>query len=808
MEKDLITLFKDFKKVVKNISLNELYEMTKSGAVRPQVENIRRYEAEHNSEMTASLKKALPAVTVAAVFNGGRTKDYFSCLSGLTVLDFDELNEKLNDVKAIVISDKHTLMANISPRGNGLKVIVRIQPENTELPTSWEEADRFYRTAYTYVVDYYSQLCHCEVDTSGKDITRLNFLSYDADAFLNQEAIPFIVPIELNAKENKEEATADKKTKENKQKSVGEKNLETLLDTKASDDRLQALFKITCKNLYSEGDNYKRGNRNNFVYKAVHTLNDYGIPKATAGKMVNTAMPMLCSIELIDDEQKEETEEPLTKSEVDAILKSVYENNSDTFGKSKIGKVVMNRINMQVELTRHYIMRRNVLAKRIEYILRRDYNEGSRKFKEMEDGIINHICGRLQEQDHDIPCSQVHMLVNSPFTPAFDPVRDYFDHLPEWDGKDYLAEWTHSLRTNDDSRFENVMKMFYVGMFVAYFNDSKVNHIVPVLYSGSQGGGKTWFWDNMLPPELKAHRYNGKIHDDKDSLSYVATKLLICVDEMNHLDRKEMQEMKDLVTRDSVDMRLAYERFSHKFPHIASFVGTCNDTNFMNDPSGNRRWHVFEVHDVDMDYVPNYPQLFAQVKYLMNSCFKYYIDKNEQEELAAYAYQFEHNSDEFEYMMRYVRKYPPHCQKKQEHTVSDILNCFQRYQSDYIIDRPAKSRLAKALARKGYEYHNKHNVNHYTCHLLTAEQWGYIDKYRNPNVLIDLEFDKFVPREILIAGDNAVISDICKAKEILNSVDGDFEKAQRLYDKYIADDKDLSFLNKGNSLTNENTLPF
>jgi hypothetical protein len=52
---------------------------------------------------------------------------------------------------------------------------------------------------------------------------------------------------------------------------------------------------------------------------------------------------------------------------------------------------------------------------------------------------------------------------------------------------------------------------------------------------------------------------------------------------------------------------------------------------------------------------------------------------------------------------------------------------------------------------------------------------------------LDVDYDKRVPREVLIAGDDAKIADIVKAKEILKEANNDFEKAQSLYRKYITE---------------------
>jgi hypothetical protein len=52
---------------------------------------------------------------------------------------------------------------------------------------------------------------------------------------------------------------------------------------------------------------------------------------------------------------------------------------------------------------------------------------------------------------------------------------------------------------------------------------------------------------------------------------------------------------------------------------------------------------------------------------------------------------------------------------------------------------------------------------------------------------LDVDYDKRELREVLIAGDDAKIADIVKAKEILKEANNDFEKAQSLYRKYITE---------------------
>lgn len=120
---------------------------------------------------------------------------------------------------------------------------------------------------------------------------------------------------------------------------------------------------------------------------------------------------------------------------------------------------------------------------------------------------------------------------------------------------------------------------------------------------------------------------------------------------------------------------------------------------------------------------------------------------------------------------------------------------------DTVIDKAASARMGKMLARKEYPFVKTRKSKEYYCHLLTAEQLEYSTQYKDTSTYMDLNFDKFVAKEILIAGDSAKIADICKAREFLDQTDGKMEEAQKLYNKYIKESRDLSF-------ANDEMLPF
>ena len=76
--------------------------------------------------------RQLPAFTPAGVFSRRNRKGLVSH-SGLLVLDYDDIEaQDLAQMKAIATGAVHTAAAFISPSGNGIKVLVVVEPKPTD----------------------------------------------------------------------------------------------------------------------------------------------------------------------------------------------------------------------------------------------------------------------------------------------------------------------------------------------------------------------------------------------------------------------------------------------------------------------------------------------------------------------------------------------------------------------------------------------------------------------------------------------------------------------------------------------------
>ena len=133
-------------------------------------------------------KLKLPAVTWSGCFKQRKT---LIAHSGLIVLDFD--NVDIGELLSEIHDDTHVLLAFVSPSGNGVKVVVRVEP----VPASAKE----HAVAFQAVCNAFEH--YGDIDASGKDINRLCFLAHDPRALYHR----IYTPIEWSKEDVQQEDT-------------------------------------------------------------------------------------------------------------------------------------------------------------------------------------------------------------------------------------------------------------------------------------------------------------------------------------------------------------------------------------------------------------------------------------------------------------------------------------------------------------------------------------------------------------------------------------------------------------------------
>ena len=157
----------------------KVLQQIQKGHWKKKINDIRYHLKNGNENEAAKIKSNLPCMTISATFKERRKKDYIDSYTGLLHLDYDKL-ENAEEVKTNLISIPYTYSAFISPSGNGVKVLVKS-----------DNAMSSHEVAFNSLREYYDKIVSVESDSHVKDITRLCYMSYDPDLYLNETSEVF-----------------------------------------------------------------------------------------------------------------------------------------------------------------------------------------------------------------------------------------------------------------------------------------------------------------------------------------------------------------------------------------------------------------------------------------------------------------------------------------------------------------------------------------------------------------------------------------------------------------------------------------
>jgi hypothetical protein len=283
-------------------------------------------------------------------------------------------------------------------------------------------------------------------------------------------------------------------------------------------------------------------------------------------------------------------------------------------------------------LSSHYDFRLNLITGRLEM---KQKHENT--YHIMEDVELNSIHRELKKISQSIGKDGLYMLLYSDFTPTYDPFKEYFNALPEWDGStDHIAELVDTLEfkdSNEKKLFIKYLKRWLVGLVACATEPQSINQSAIILV-GKQGIGKSRWLNYLVPKTLSTYKFIGTIDPaNKDTLVFLSECLLINLDELETLKKPEIGGLKYIMTLPSVKVRRPYDRLPQDMIRRASFVGSINNSDFLNDPTGSRRFLVFEIENVldfqkiDMDKV------YSQVKYLLADGEQFWFSEQEINEI-------------------------------------------------------------------------------------------------------------------------------------------------------------------------------
>ena len=696
---DHFTIFQDFYRVIAEMTEEEIVSAISNGTYRETVEDVRRIFAEQGEKAANEKKIELPEITFSANYRGGRSNATLVKYLGYIVVDIDhQTQEALARILALAKKCAHTRIAFISPKGMGLKIVVRVCRPDGTLPETIQEIEDFHHAAYHKIASFYAQLCGVEVDTSGQDVSRTCLFSYDPDIYFNPDATAFTVeqpPMFFKSQKKKKASGKKKKTTAPDNNPLTE---QVALNYHSSHTSLM----VTLNYYHNKSEKYVTGNRNNYLYCLACMYNRYGVPQEEAAAFIKSQFT------------------DLPADEMDALIGSAYGHNEE-FDTRKLNSTQKRMLQIEQHIKENYDTRYNEVLHIMEYRRRKTDTEQPEPFHILDEMMENSIWMEMNELGYSCTVKTIQNLIYSDFSITYHPIREYLDSLPEWDGTDYIGILANSVHTSHQKFWVECLERYLVGMCAAATQDDVVNHTVLLLCSEIQNIGKTTFINNLLPPELRAYLSTGLINpSNKDDLAKIAQAMLINLDEFEGMSGRELNIFKDLVTRKVISIRLPYARRSQNFPHTASFAGTCNYQEVLHDTTGNRRFLCFHVDSMEFIKI-NYAQLYAQIKYLLNKPgYQYWFTQSENSRIEENNEDFIFHSPEEELVLTHIRK-PERFEKVHYLTVTEIAELI-RERTGYQYSHGTKAQLGKVMSKHGFEFHKGKNGRRYTVFIIDTEQ--------------------------------------------------------------------------------------
>lgn len=654
----------------------------------------------------SNLKNAQPAFIPSVLLEGGRTYAHVKGFTGFIMVDIDGIPpERFAAILTLVKEDIHSFLVYITISGCGIRVISHVEGGVTKAN---------YRMVWEWVNDHYARLCEVEIDGQCKNATRMSVLCHDPEALLRPEASSFHTS-GMKPREKPKRGTAVTVTAER-------------------------AYKIIRAQLEEEGIAYAPGSYNDYVSRCFYHTNRYGVPQADAEAWALRTFPdypreqLLPIVKSCYSLTMEFNTVPLPRS----VRKKEKENDS-SHKKATVEE-------MEEFINGYMKFRMNMLTHQIETQLIADaYTDrpeaSACHWQRLTDHIENSLWCAMQHHGMAVNLNELHTLLGSDFVKEYHPLKECLDGLPPWDGEtdyiDRLAAMVHvkesphsplqqdkSRERNDLSetpvRFADILKRWMVSMIAAALDETVVNQVILTLI-GRQGSYKTSFMQHILPPVLSEY-YTTKSNSSrmtKDDLFTMTENLVINLEEIDTMPPSELNQLKAMVTQRYVDERRAYGRNKVHLPHVASFVATGNNLQFLTDDTGNRRWLPFEVEDIDSPWEADIPYegIYSQTYALYQDVnFRYWFTDKEIQQLRGHVQQFEVPRPEYELILTYYRK-PVGLERGVYTTSSQIIGRFGNTSL-----RLSLQKVGRAMRELGFRQVKASNANYWVVVERTTEE--------------------------------------------------------------------------------------
>ena len=349
----------------------------------------------------------------------------------------------------------------------------------------------------------------------------------------------------------------------------------------------------------------------------------------------------------------------------------------------------------------HYTLRLNVMTGVPEYRM----NALGYGFQPLDQAARNTMAIKALKAGVDSWDKDLSRYIDSNLIPRYEPMEDYMEHLPKWNGKhDYVGETARRVKTSNPHWEEDFHK-WMLSMVAQWLGKDRQhgNAIVPLLI-GPQGSGKTTFCSRLLPGYLHTY-FNDRISmkNDNDIFLAMSGYALINIDEFDAMSKGQQPILKYLLSKYDVKFRPPYGKTMEERQRFASFIATTNNRRPLTDPTGSRRFICVYADEIDNSGIINYNQLYAQLYQELNEGRQYWFEDEDNARIIRQNAEFQQIQD-YEQMITLTYLPPEDTpDDTQPIALQDIMKRLAKLFPTFTIMKHTDMELGKRLARMGYK---------------------------------------------------------------------------------------------------------
>lgn len=342
---------------------------------------------------------------------------------------------------------------------------------------------------------------------------------------------------------------------------------------------------------------------------------------------------------------------------------------------------------------------------------------------------------RLLDASQGITTSaeNIRAILESDFCPKINPVQEYFHSLPEWDENQpsEIVRLAEFVTVRNPEKWQQYFLKWLIAVVANAMDDFQCRNHTCLVLMGEQGKFKTTFLDLLCPNELKSYLFTGKIDpQSKDIQTLIAEYLFINIDDqLKALNKRDENELKNLITTSRVKYRRPYDVYIEEYPHLASFMASVNGNDFLTDPTGSRRFLPFEVENIDIETAKriDMDKVYTEAVWYWKSGFRYWFNDDEIVDLHRESEAFHVQTAEYEMLLKGFEK--PDEKSESYMTTSEILNYLRHHTQLNLSEK----RMGEALRKAGFERKSKRiNGNPmYVYHIRKIMPNPFIPTYYN-----------------------------------------------------------------------------